>query len=508
MNQSSGKGRGLQLAFVVGLGIAGLAARPAAAQMTCEGIDGDPYVFILLDTSGSMNWAPPCSQAELAAGLCTARCDTSDCWVPLQADDPGSKFFQAKQALHEVLSSTTGVQLGFATYNQDDLHVQSKHWIYEAASAGITLPGWGAFPAVGAREVFGRLWSCDTGSGDNEIGCYATTPADLNDGWELERVQQLAKGGQPFNQTVTFYVRYASTYKVSYTPAPVPPATLGSPITLIESVLKCMNSACTSTASLGQKSISFVPVAEKIGWDNGVSRTNPSLGYFPSSSDSVAGNSCGGWEPNTDTSVDPHSGYNLRWPTVSGDPRGSAFNVGDMIPLDWLTSHRDDILARLAPNLTTDPTAAPDFRTSPYFQDQPISGTSYLRLKNQNVRPLVAVGSTPMGASLDAFRQWWSVWRMVAQTQDFEFACRPVALIVLTDGDETCNVNACTSATLLYQQYGIKVYTVGFGVPSAYGTQLACMAANGGTSAPYTPHLRQELVDTLTGILDDIKAGN
>lgn len=183
MTRSTGKGRGLRLAVIAGLGIAGLAAAGPAAAQDCTGVA--PYVFILLDTSGSMSWAPPCSSAELAAGLCTARCDSYDCWAPLQGDDPGSKFFQIKKGLHEALSANPGMQLGFATFNRDNLFVRSKHWIYEAASAGVTVPGWGAFPAAGAREVFGRLFNCDTGSGDDEIGCTAASPADLSDAGSL-----------------------------------------------------------------------------------------------------------------------------------------------------------------------------------------------------------------------------------------------------------------------------------------------------------------------------------
>ena len=29
---------------------------------------GKPYVFVLLDTSGSMNWSPRCTQAQFDAG--------------------------------------------------------------------------------------------------------------------------------------------------------------------------------------------------------------------------------------------------------------------------------------------------------------------------------------------------------------------------------------------------------------------------------------------------------
>src|SRR6202035_718270 len=59
----------------------------------------EPYVLIVLDTSGSMNWAPPCSPADFAAGACNFLCPTGDCYVPKQGDDPASKTYQAKQAI-------------------------------------------------------------------------------------------------------------------------------------------------------------------------------------------------------------------------------------------------------------------------------------------------------------------------------------------------------------------------------------------------------------------------
>lgn len=82
---------------------------------------------------------------------------------------------------------------------------------------------------------------------------------------------------------------------------------------------------------------------------------------------------------------------------------------------------------------------------------------------------------------------------------------------MLSDGDETCaTTDACTQAQELHSYYGIKTYAVGFGAASgvgAPGNKLACMAANGGTSSPYVPNLRQDLESTLTQILNDIKAG-
>lgn len=521
MTRSAGKGRGLKLAFVVGFGLAGFAglatSRPAAAQ-DCSGVD--PYVFLLFDTSGSMSWGPPCSQAELDAGLCAARCDSYDCWVPLQGDDPGSKLYQAKQALYEVLSNTTDIRFGFATFNQDALFARAKHWTYEAAGPGINIPGRGAFPAAGSREVFGTLWNCDTGSGDNEIGCYSTTPADLIDGWELARVQQLPKLGKSFNDIVTFYVRQSGiVYRVRYTPVfgPAP----GSPVTVTEAVWRCLNSSCSTTTSLGQATIPFTPVAEMLTWDNGsLNRTNPELGYFSQSAaaDATATNTCTGWEPNTDSTADPYTtsfgSFNLHWPTTA-DSRGAELSFGDVIPQDWLTPHTDDILRRLSPSHP----AAPDFRVSAYFQNQAVGGETFLRLKNANARPLIASGSTPLGNALRSFRTWWTGcsagncvgggWNGIAETQDPLWLCRRHHLVVLTDGDDTCGVaDPCEQTSYLYNAYGLKTYVVGFGVLHTPGTKLVCMAANGGTTGPYTPFTRQDLVDTLTGILDDIKAGS
>jgi hypothetical protein len=520
MRRSTGKGRGLLAAGIaVGLGFAGLAAaRPAAAQ-DCTGIA--PYVFILFDTSGSMNWAPPCSQAEVDAGFCAWRCDQYDCWVPQMADSPSSKFYQVKQALYDVVSNTTGVQFGFATFNQDALNVRSKHWTYEATGSGVNIPGWGAFPGTGTREVFGNLWTCNTGSGNNQVGCAAATPADLSDVWKRTRVQQLAKLGTNFNQAVTFYVRVVpSTYRVTYTP--VFGATPGSAVNVTVLVAKCNNVSCSSTTTIGQTVVPFTPVDQFLAWDNGssssLSQTNPELTYFTQVvADASATNTCNGWEPNTDTTADQSGLYSLKWPTAT-DPRGTYYSFGDMIPQDWQTAHDADILKRMAPNSNP---LAPDFRTSFYLIDRPTGGDTFLRLKDAIQRPLIASGSSPVSASVNAFRKWWSGcatgfcstgWVNQAITQDPDWACRRQYLIVLSDGDETCasTPDACSEVSNLSSYYGIKTYAVGFGAAlgvGAPGNKLACMAANGGTSAPYTPHLRQDLEDTLTSILNDIKAG-
>src|SRR5215211_176457 len=64
---------------------------------------GNAYLFIILDTSGSMN-------LSLGQG-----------GVPLPGDGdaPGSRIYEAKKALYNVLKDVDDVHFGLATYNQD-----------------------------------------------------------------------------------------------------------------------------------------------------------------------------------------------------------------------------------------------------------------------------------------------------------------------------------------------------------------------------------------------------
>lgn len=75
----------------------------------------DPFLFILLDNSLSM-------------GL-----TIDGRWVHGNADDPRSRLYQAKEALYTVLGSISGVRFGFGTFNQDQLSIIGKHFLYHVA---------------------------------------------------------------------------------------------------------------------------------------------------------------------------------------------------------------------------------------------------------------------------------------------------------------------------------------------------------------------------------------
>jgi Tfp pilus tip-associated adhesin PilY1 len=470
----------------------------------------DPYMFILLDTSGSMSWAPP-----------GAACPNGDCAVPLNADDPASKAYQARQALYEVLSdpSLSKVYMGFGTYNQDALGVVQKHWLYQAQVNGVQLSSAPNvyFPAVGAQEVFGTMgtWVCASGGADGQIGCTSTTPANLATAWEATRVQRVPKGGVSYSQAQTVYVKSgATTYKATYTPSG---GSYGGNLTVQVAVLKCNNASCSTTSVVAGSPVSvlYKPVSDFVSWEFTANRTPPQSGYFDQAiaTDSTvnAASTCLGWDPTTDTATDAFSGYDLRWPTAT-DSRGASFDVGDIIPLDWTNDHKVDILKRMAPNYV-DATTVPDYRTATYFNDNRQGSDAFLRLKDPNRRPLVVTGATPLGASVQAFRTWYSGcaaascktvagWAGVAGAQDSSFQCRQKYLLIITDGDESCGGDPCAYTSLLKSQYGVTTFVVAFGVTAAAGNKLSCMTD---PDKIFYPQNKTELVDALKSALDKIK---
>ncbi len=515
------------------------AVPPLAAQTTCSG-SSEPYVFILFDTSGSMNWSPPCSAAQFANGDCDWICPSGDCFVPLQTDDPASKLYQAKEALYEVVADADSTLFGFATFNQDDLRVRDKHWLYTASvlqpdgNPGnfVTLLSGTPFPGSGAEEVFGATWPCDEGSGDKEKGCWGSPSkvADLDDPWELGRTQRLPKLGRDMNEETIIYVRDPNDdqrYKVVYRPVTLLPSGLanayGNASFAADIELRlCTNTSSNCSSTLIERQIVYYDlVSDFLSWDNGARRTAPADGFFNQSNagDANALNTCAGWDGNDDTVDDLYQGYDLRFPTFPNPPPlrfdldgdGTAetedFTFGDVVPLDWEDDHQQDVLVRLAPNASTYP-LAPDFRVATYLSDARQPGESFLRLENEAERPIMADGSTPIGNALRDFRDYYGGsfsspgFIDIAEALDPEIDCRQKILIVLSDGENTCSgPSPCSEAAALYEQYGVLVYAVGFGISSP-GSSLTCIAENGGTGDPLFPQTRQELVDALSSILD------
>lgn len=527
MCEHNGTNRRLWAASALALlGLVIAAAVPAAAddRDLLRKSAGKPYVFIIFDTSGSMHWSPKCTQEQFDAGTCDFLCPSGDCYVPLNSDDEASKFFQAKAALYEVLEQVSDVDFGFATYNQDLLYLRSKHWLYTAAADGVTISGFGAYPATGTQEVFGLQWTCDSGNGDENIGCAPGDPADLESSWERERMQRLPKGGLDFNTVRTFYVRVAdtTTYRVRYTPVS---GVLGDPTVVTHvRVDRCNNGSCSSRTLIDETDVTYTRVGEFNAWDAGTERSAAQKGYFaqcvpnsdpciPVAADSPADNTCSGWDPNNDNSADTIDGHTIRFPTVT-NPLSSLLNEGDVVPLTWEADNQAEILERLAPNIAVGE-SIPDFRTARYFENLPDG--NHLHLVDEDARPLVAYGSTPLGNSIKSFRTWYagcaqgscpnnSGWKDLAAANDPDWGCRTKYLIVLTDGDETCGGgnSACNGTAALQAQEGVKTFVVAFGVQGGSNV-LTCMANNGGTGEPIFPQNKEELVAALNSLFAEIR---
>jgi hypothetical protein len=88
-----------------------------------------PYLFIILDSSGSMN----------------LKIGGDDLPAVGYGDDPDSRIYAAKEALFKVFSDRDDVHFGFATFDQDRLRAVGSHWLYPmtaAARAQLDAGGW------------------------------------------------------------------------------------------------------------------------------------------------------------------------------------------------------------------------------------------------------------------------------------------------------------------------------------------------------------------------------
>lgn len=511
---------------------------------------GKPYLFILLDTSGSMNWSPKCTQAQHDAGICDFVCPTGDCPVPRDGDDPAAKFRQAKEALYEVLKDVDDVDFGFASFNQDNVRVANKHWLYQvdAASPTVTLVSGLQWPVAGSQEVFGATIGCDRGNGDdNEMGCFADSDraADTNDAWEMTKVRRLPKLNVDRTTSISYYIRDAGQVYYVLTEPPSGAQPYDADVTLRTHVYRCTGSPANNPSNgcnqnserteIGYADVTYTLIGDFVMWDYQVSRDPDQGGWFGAQDSSEVG-TCEGWDPNDDTDTSSDSsdddypdlpgGYNLKRdtnPTPLFDPSGSAndwrFQEGDVIPLVWTRSNKSQILDRLANRLAGgDPATDPEaFANATYLDDYRLVGQDYLRYKLESQRTLFPGGSTPLGYSLKSFREWYrgcengscpgfTGWDDIAALNDPKWGCRQRFLLVITDGDDTCpGRDPCSLTASMKALDNIYTYVVAFGVENTAGNRLNCMAANGGTGDPIYPQNKQELVNALNSILGQIR---
>ncbi len=540
------------------LGLLAVLSFAAAASLDADDRDlvreagREPYLFVIFDVSGSMNWTPPDEDKGVAR----------DSFAPAYGDDPNSKFYQAKSALFRVVNDPElegAVNWGFGTYNQDRVRVYRKHWLHNATEK----PPWAdalPYPAPGQAKLFGDHCmddrdtdiTCDLDSAHGEItgdqlgtcGTPQRLDTSLEDVGELLSFPVLGDTGT----TLTYeWVSYGGRrFRVTW--EQVESGNLGDPTFTAKLKMREARSDCQVWLGEEQETVmEFAPVYAQDNTGRDLAGANEALiwqiegktnqdgepaGFWNYVNDTYNSSGwCNGWDPNTDSGTDADAGINLKVPTVA-DPaaRGAVFHRGDIIPLDWEdpvvwgagNANKDAILRRLAPNWDPDdPAFVPELRSAPYFEDHPdaLVGTNHkLSLKPAYVHtpPMIPYGSTPIGASMDDFITWYDKWKAVADTPDGDptFGCRTVNLLILSDGDETCGGAPCTAATQLYDGRNVRTFVVGFGLAAVTGNTLDCIAKNGGTDAidfdgdgvidmtgPIYPGNEDELVEALKQII-------
>ncbi len=487
MNATSSTARFRLPALLLALAMAGPMTVEGDDRELVKGGSRDPYLHVIFDVSGSMNWQPPDANSTPTV--------PGDSWAPSYGDDPNSKMYQAKSALYTVISDPTlrGVIWGFSTYNQDDLEVHRKHWIYTPQSdPPWVTDGRMPYPQVGTPKHFGDMCmddedtnsSCDLDDGQGEITGQLSSPrigscgspqdfdADTTIDEEEGETYSFPVLGDLGTIQTDEWVRFAGRrFRLRWMPLT---GGFGAETINVQVQFREQRNDCAVWLGPAQ---SATIVFERLYEQDRVGRNLPGgnnmlfwqqdtwsnqngdpAGFLdsPNSSqirDMQANNTCEGWEPNNDSSSDIENGVRLKYVTQDDplDRHSSVLDRGDVIPLDWKgkaawgVSNRDAILQRLTPNYDpTDPAFEPEFRSAPYFQDSPSSILNgYLQLKPEfaSTPPLIPQGATPIGNSMKDFLSWYDNWKPEAcdpTDGDAFFGCRSVNLLILTDGDETC----------------------------------------------------------------------
>ncbi len=472
-------------------------ARPARAQDDVDLLrinGGQPYVFFILDTSGSMVLDP------------------TDQWVPANGDDPSSKFYGVKQAIYDVVKDVDGVHFGLAGFNQDQLHVTAKHWLYKAAATADLTANFTYPTAANEEWTFGKHI--------NATGEAGTCAAPLSLSGDLAKIDNFPRLGLAGLSQTTLWIggQGNKTYQVLASLSPASTGNLGDPTILVRLQANLVNSCSPLDVTAGTPvDVSFTRVRDFLMVEsNGpstLSTTNCTgdetmKGSWPYT-DVIADNTCGGdsgqpftglgWDSNDDsgargnydydtcyvstnkpgtclaTTKNPNPNdipYDLRFPTVLNSSYPE-LDKGDVIPFNWSVDYKDEFLKRLNPMYPD----GEDFGIASYFQNQPDAVSGLLKLKDDKAKPLIAFGHSPLGRTIVDFRCWYlggssnkcknsdfdPGFEQLFHDNAVDFNCRVPYLIIISDGEDNgTRENATADVANLNSKSGVRTFVFTF----------------------------------------------
>lgn len=475
---------------------------PMAPTTTGDDIDllrfdtAKPYLFIILDTSTSMNL------------------DINNNWVHANGDDPRSKIYQAKEVLYEVLEPVDSVHFGFVGYNQDQLRVTGKHYLYSVADTAAnqaaidSLPI--AYPLVEPNDqIEVPILDTDgdpTGDVDVDIdgdlltfgprfydsggalvpGGTCNDPLDLSR--DREKINRFAKLGANSTDETEIWVQGGTgnkTFRLTFR-NPTAADKLGKASLNVELTMELLGNGRDACDGPNFNNNTFTATLQLnlyrpfVMWDDSTTAVHlvPSQTKNKNLEDTgghwdwrgIEGNfSCGpdkpfsghGWEGNYDTGdpnpldavLDPGGNVSdsdtyctnpanaatcsnelKRQTTVNASGNHREIDLGDMLPFHWTDDHQDLVLRRFNPRHGS----GEDFGVANYFQDTP-NAAGHLELAVSSQIPTLAAGNSPLSDLIVDFRCWYSSTAdNKCRNDDLNFPTGFQALAEANDNDWVC----------------------------------------------------------------------
>ena len=475
-----------------------------------------PFVFLLLDTSGSMN-----------LGL-------NDLWLPGGGDNPSSRIFLARRALAEVFGalSDEDISVGYAGYNHDQLRVVAKHWLYyndQALPASWPI----AFPAPdtdgltslvdtltvdtnndgladakdgipdslisdvdGDVMTFGAPFAVGTNIPAQRQAGSCSSPLNLDTVAGLRRAQTFAIDPSPSNPSTLYVAKGNKSYRLTVKTDPA--AQLGNDNFKIDFTLqevKVVSSACTDVGSATSLTLNLrldPNLSQHLVYDS-TSGTEDLAGLW-NATDLVETtdyftehpHTGYGWEGNYDsnhdgslnsisgsTNVDCYNGTSpctpyrpIRQTQLASD---RVLDRGDLLPFDWNSTNLNEFLRRMNP-------ITGEYGAARYFEDALVSGI--LKPTDNSRVPVMAAGLSPLNKSINDFRCYYmgdgnkctntpffsQGWDALACQKDKTYGCRRPYLIIISDGEEnTQGADSTSEVADMNSQAGVQTWVLNLG---------------------------------------------
>jgi len=209
---------------------------------------------------------------------------------------------------------------------------------------------------------------------------------------------------------------------------------------------------------------------------------------------------------------------NLHYVPTELRVEGRNVDEGDLIPFDFFDNNHSEFLGRLNPHHSV---SGEEFRSSPFFNDAPVLGESFLRPRSPGQKPLVAAGASPLAKAINDFRCWYSekrsgqcrnasypkAWEQVArETIGNEAGCVQPYLIIVTDAENTCGGESpVADVAAMRSQANVRTWVIAMAPEGSASGQINAIPNVGKGELIYAENEKQlrETLELIRGIIEE-----